>query len=89
MGGGGAEGVEVILVMPKKVHFSGDNPFLRSCPYKSLLHFVVCFIVWTGEYHTLVVVSLLTQPQMYNIFSVLCLLYPQLFKMEHLNRAMK
>ena len=62
---------------------------LQSWSVKSLLYFVVCFIVWTGEYHTLVVVSLLTQPQMYNIFSVLCLLYPQLIKMEHLNRAMK
>ena len=28
---------------------------MQSWSVKSLLYFVVCFIVWTGEYHTLVV----------------------------------
>ena len=43
---------------------------LQSWSVKSLLHFVVCFIVWTGEYHTLAVVapSLVSKPLLYTIF---------------------
>lgn len=50
--------------LPKTMHFAGVyiriyapgtllDTNLQSV--KSLLHFVVCFIVWTGEYHTLTV----------------------------------
>ena len=62
---------------PQTMHFARAN--MQSWSVKSLLHFVVCFIVWMGEYHTLAVAPLyILFPYSTQFFGVLCLLYPSL-----------
>ena len=62
---------------PQTMHFARAN--MQSWSVKSLLHFVVCFIVWMGEYHTLSVAPLyILFPYSTQFFGVLCLLYPSL-----------